>query len=219
MRSIYCACIFLQPWLCTRRRLLRNGECCASYSSRVQCSSVRLYCPCGEICFAAITKSITINSKHFSRERTRRKQSARGQRGPPPRPSLIVRQKAVVTRRHVFCCYTFTAPRFTSAALRLHANSSNRETIISEKTSVSPGPFYGSSRVFAHAPGAFRKRRNWDTPACSVSRLVNSRNLHSVDLLSPNFSMIRQYSRKLPTCNIHLLYKQASPTLFFFKIS
>lgn len=195
--------------------MLRNGESCASYSSRVQCSSVRLYCPCGEICFAAITKSITINSKHFSRERTRREQRARGQRGPPPGPSLIVRQKAVVTRRHVFCCYTFTAPRFTSAALRLHANSSNRETIISEKPLRLRAPFTVLLESSHTRQVLFESCRNWDTPARSVSRLVNSRNLHSVDLLSPNFSMIRQYSRKLPTCNIHLLYKQASPTLFF----
>lgn len=173
-RSIYCACIFFQLWLCTRRRLLRNGECCASYSSRVQCSSVQLYCPCGEICFAAITKSITINSKHFSCKRTQRKQSAQGQRGLPPGPSLNVQQKAVVTLRHVFCCYTFTAPHFTSATLRLNANSSNREQSWAKNL-----PFYSPSEVFAQVPGAFRKCRNWDTPACSVSRLVNSRNLHS----------------------------------------
>lgn len=117
--------------------MLRNGECFASYSSRVQCSSVQLYCPCGEICFAAITKSITINSKHFSCKHTQRKQSARGQRGPPPGPSLIVQQKAVVTRRHVFCCYTFTAPHFTSTALRLDANSSNREQSLVKNLCVS----------------------------------------------------------------------------------
>lgn len=146
--------------------MLRNGECCASYSSRVQCSSVQLYCPCGEICFAAITKSITISSKHFSCKRTRRKQSARGQRGPPPGSSLIVQQKAVVTRRHVFCCYTFTAPRFTSAALRLDANSSNREQSLA-KNLCHRAPF--TVPLFAHTPGAFRKRRNWDTRCLKIS--------------------------------------------------
>lgn len=67
-----CVCVHIsfQLWLCTRRRLLRNQECCASYFSSVQCSSVQLYCPCGEICFAAITKSITINSKHLRPEYT-----------------------------------------------------------------------------------------------------------------------------------------------------
>lgn len=55
--------ISFQLWLCTRRRLLRNQECCASYFSSVQCSSVQLYCSCGEICLAAVTQSITINSK------------------------------------------------------------------------------------------------------------------------------------------------------------
>lgn len=134
--------------------MLRNGECCASYSSRVQCSSVQLYCPCGEICFAAITKSITINSKHFSCKHTQLKQSARVQQGPPPGPSLNIQQKAVVTRRHVFCCYTFTAPCFTSAALRLDANSSNREQSLAKN-----GPLLKSfsslctrGRCFSKAP-------------------------------------------------------------------
>lgn len=135
--------------------MLRNGECCASYSSRVQCSSVQLYCPCGEICFAAITKSITINSKHFSCKCTQGKQSARVQ-GPPPGPSLNVQQKAVVTHRHVFCCYTFTAPRFTSAALRLDANSSNREQSLAKNLCVS-GPLLQSFSSLCTCARCFSK--------------------------------------------------------------
>lgn len=65
-----CVHISFQLWLCTRRRLLRNQECCSSYFSSVQSSSVQLYCPCcGEICLAGITENIIINSKHSIHKR------------------------------------------------------------------------------------------------------------------------------------------------------